>query len=177
MIRIQEALATAILACLPALGCGPQVEDPGASTSDGETDEGSGDERGDPGADGQVPGGRDDGRDPADEGGGADGGAADEVGGDPDDPNDPLAVRACYGCWEDNSASCEALDTCKADLACSQLLDCPFACGGTLDCVAECNEIIPSGVEPLTELVQCMVCEGAPCAEDCQNDVMQSYCG
>jgi hypothetical protein len=172
-----------------AAACGPEALDPTASSDDGGTRGGaSGDERGAEGASAEGAGERDgggrdggaDGTDGKDDSGKDDGGKDDGGvdGGDPDDPNSGAAIRNCFGCWEDYSAQCQVeLDACKASLACSQLMDCPLACGYQPECITECNEIIPSGVEPLTAVIECMVCSGGPCAADCMNDVMLSYCG
>jgi len=175
MKTITSCLAVAV--CLagfgPALGCGPRSSDSGAESGDsgGGDDDKGGDDKDDWGAEDRGAA-EDSGGDDRDD-------KPDDDGGDPDDPNSGVAVRECLECWAEQSAECQPLlDACKADLACGQLIDCPFACGGTLECVQECNEIIPSGVEALTEVMECLVCNNdAPCVADCQNDVMLSYCG
>ena len=85
-------------------------------------------------------------------------------------------VRDCFECFEQSDECSELLAACKDSLACTQLMDCPFDCGGSQDCVDECKSIIPTGVEPLTELVECMVCGGGPCVDECVNPWVQSYC-
>jgi hypothetical protein len=86
--------------------------------------------------------------------------------------------KACIECWDDNAAGAcsKEYDTCAATLACIQLRNCPFSCIDKSVCVEECNEIIPTGLEPLTALVQCMACAGGPCADACSDSVTLSYC-
>ena len=86
--------------------------------------------------------------------------------------------KACYACWEDNAdgACATEHDTCEKSLACVELRNCPFTCGSKPGCVDECNAIIPTGVEPLTELAQCIMCDAGPCATACAESIMQAYC-
>ncbi len=92
---------------------------------------------------------------------------------------DPEVEKPCVQCWYDESqmtgVCVDEAKACEQSLACSQLQWCPMLCGKP-DCIQECNEIIPSGVAPLSALVQCMACEDGPCAEECQDSVMLSYC-
>lgn len=92
---------------------------------------------------------------------------------------DPELEKSCIDCWYDESAStgqcAEQAAICEADLACQQLQWCPLLCEGE-NCFEECNEIIPSGVEPLSALVQCMACDGGPCAQACAGSLMLQYC-
>ena len=91
--------------------------------------------------------------------------------------DEPLE-KACIACWDDNANGiCSAqYETCDKSLACIQLRNCPFSCVINKDCIEECNQIIPTGVAPLTALVQCMACSGGPCEQECQDSVTQSYC-
>lgn len=86
--------------------------------------------------------------------------------------------KSCYTCFEDNKGgACAAeYEACLESLACLQLRDCPFTCGEKPGCVEECNEIIPSGVAPLTALVQCMACGDGPCSSACSASLNQAYC-
>lgn len=92
---------------------------------------------------------------------------------------DPVEEKSCIECWYDESeetGQCsDEAKACQASLACTQLQWCPVLCEKP-GCWEECNEIIPSGVEPLRDLVECMVCDGGPCAEECADSVMLSYC-
>lgn len=153
---------------------GAQDGDAGDDRGDGQAAEGG--DRGDRGDDAD-----DKGEDKGEDWGDDDGDDGDDRGDDGDDRGDDKGgeeIRDCYQCWGEFPVACEAeLVACKEDLACTQLQECPAACGYELKCVAECNEIIPAGVEPLTALLQCMVCDAeAPCAPECDNDVMLSYC-
>jgi len=86
--------------------------------------------------------------------------------------------KACIECWDDNANGiCSAqYETCDKSLACIQLRNCPFSCVVNKDCIEECNQIIPTGVAPLTALVQCMACSGGPCEQECQDSVTLFYC-
>jgi len=92
---------------------------------------------------------------------------------------DPEAEKTCIQCWYDeaqvNGTCATEAEACEESLACTQLQWCPFICEQP-NCVEECNEVIPMGVEPLTALVQCMACDGGPCASECQASVMLAYC-
>jgi len=108
---------------------------------------------------------------------GSTGGAAGSTGGTGGKP-DPAVEKSCVQCWYDtqvNGACVNEAKACEESLACSQLQWCPQLCGKP-DCVEECNQIIPTGVAPLTALVQCMACGNAPCASDCEGSVLLSYC-
>ena len=87
--------------------------------------------------------------------------------------------KSCVSCWYDETVTggaCQAEATaCQQSLACTQLQWCPSFCGKP-GCLDECNAIIPSGVAPLTALVQCVACDGGPCAEACNGSVMLQYC-
>jgi hypothetical protein len=91
---------------------------------------------------------------------------------------DPDLEKACFECWYDvgDDFCTEELETCEKSLACGQLRDCPFACKGTPECIGDCQEIIPTGVAPLTALVQCMACNNGPCADECAGAVTLVYC-
>ncbi|MBW2452890.1 MAG: hypothetical protein JRI68_00170 [Deltaproteobacteria bacterium] len=91
---------------------------------------------------------------------------------------DHQAERDCYECMtEAQSDACSTeWEECDADLACSMLLICPYECYGDPTCIDQCHEIIPTGVELITTLVQCMVCGDGPCAVDCENTTWQQYC-
>ena len=96
---------------------------------------------------------------------------------DPDPDPDDLD-KECVECWYDlaEDGGCEdEAEACEDDLACQQLTWCPFLCDEP-DCLDECNEVIPTGVEPLTALVQCMACDDAPCADACAGSVHLGYC-
>lgn len=157
------------------VGCGPAVSEPDDSGGAGSRGDDADDD--DDGAEGARDGGADDrggadGEDKPDDGGGK------EDEGGRDDPKGGEGIRACFECWKQTPEACERpVAECWDSLACTQLMDCPAACEFSPDCVAECNEIIPSGVETLTAAVQCMVCDDGPCAADCGNDWIQSYCG
>ncbi len=86
--------------------------------------------------------------------------------------------KTCIECWEEQSAgSCAApYEACEESLACVQLRNCPFSCIGKESCLEECNEIIPSGVPPLSALVQCMMCGAGVCAAPCAGSIYQAYC-
>jgi hypothetical protein len=94
-------------------------------------------------------------------------------------PVDVELEKSCIGCWYDEAQAtgvCGAeAKACEDSLACTQLQWCPLLCEKD-DCIEECNVIIPTGVAPLTALVQCMACDGGPCAGACQGSVMLSYC-
>lgn len=95
----------------------------------------------------------------------------------PDDGHDPAAEKSCVQCWYDAEAGAcaDEAKACEDSLACTQLQWCPFLCEDT-DCVEQCAEIIPSGVEPLTALVRCAICDDGPCAEACADSAMLAYC-
>ena len=104
---------------------------------------------------------------------------ADEGKADEGVSEEDLEARACLGCWKDalDAEVCETeYDACIDSLACAQLLECPYDCGNTPECVAECMAIIPSGVEAMSAVVGCMVCDAGPCAADCQVPAMTAYC-
>jgi len=92
---------------------------------------------------------------------------------------DPADEKSCIQCWYDESdatGACSAeAKACELSLACTQLQWCPLICEKP-GCWQECNEIIPTGVEPLSDLVQCMACDGGPCANECEDSVMLAYC-
>jgi hypothetical protein len=91
---------------------------------------------------------------------------------------DPAIEKPCINCLYEESVgtTCEALAaTCKDSVACTQLQWCPTLCGEP-NCWTECNDVIPSGVKPLSALVQCMACGEAPCADACAKSVVLSYC-
>jgi len=106
-------------------------------------------------------------------------GAGANAGGAGSDELDPELEKSCVKCWYDESASTGACGAeakaCESSVACTQLQWCPTLCG-KLGCWQECNDVIPSGVDPLAALVQCMACGQGPCAEVCQGSVMLSYC-
>ncbi len=91
---------------------------------------------------------------------------------------DPGQEKTCMQCWNDQAAGqCSAqYKACQNSLACTQLSTCPFACKGTPECFAECNKIIPTGVAPLTALVQCIACNNGPCSVECQSSILLAYC-
>ncbi len=91
---------------------------------------------------------------------------------------DPGQEKTCLQCWNEQAAGqCSAVyKACENSLACTQLSTCHFACKGTPECFAECNTIIPSGVAPLTAVVQCMACNNGPCSVPCQTSILLGYC-
>ena len=97
---------------------------------------------------------------------------------DPADPTDEeLSERYCYMCMKENAGSCaEEHAACQADLACKVLSSCPFNCTGDTDCIEQCKDIVPKGVEKLSALVQCMICDNGPCQIDCIGSSMLTYC-
>ncbi len=108
-------------------------------------------------------------------------------GGDPGDGGgegvveglDPEVEKPCIQCWYDEAESggtCEdEAKACEASLACTQLQWCPTLCGKP-ECFDECNAVIPSGVEALTALARCAVCDDGPCADECEDSLMRRYC-
>ena len=84
--------------------------------------------------------------------------------------------KACFSCWDSTGACAVEHDACDKSLACLELRNCPFTCGSKPGCVDACNEIIPTGVEPLTALAQCMICNDGPCATECADSIMRAYC-
>ena len=83
----------------------------------------------------------------------------------------------CMAKAEKYDGACTAeWKACNDSLACHMLLLCPYECYGDPDCIDQCHEIIPTGVELVTALIQCMVCDDGPCAGDCQNTTWQQYC-
>jgi len=92
---------------------------------------------------------------------------------------DPAEEKSCIQCWYDESkatGTCSAeAKACELSLACTQLQWCPIICEEP-GCWEECNDIIPTGVAPLSDLVQCIACNGGPCAAACAGSVMLSYC-
>ncbi|MBW2454860.1 MAG: hypothetical protein JRI68_10130 [Deltaproteobacteria bacterium] len=92
---------------------------------------------------------------------------------------DPESNKPCIQCWYDedqtNGACTAEAMACEYSLACTQLQWCPLLCDKT-GCIEECNAIIPTGVADLTALVQCAVCNGGPCADECQDSVFLYYC-
>lgn len=160
--------ATAAICLLVLAGCSTDTTDEGAGTttrnsSRGEDDEGK-DARGETAEWGEEDEGE---------------AGKDEDGWGEELPPELEEARACMECWYKSPGPCAGLlEACESDLACSQLLECPYECGANEDCFAQCNEIIPSGVEPVTELVQCLVCqEDSPCAADCTLPGLLDYCG
>jgi len=156
------------------MACGPDGQGSDGDAAEGGTGDGStrgGDEGGERGGE--------------DRGEWGDEGTAEEDGGEEwaeegfEDEGDEWGEmeRACFACLESTEA-CEAQwDACEENLGCQLLLDCPFACGATAECVAQCNDVIPSGVAPLTELYECLICNGGPCADACAAAALASYCG
>lgn len=105
---------------------------------------------------------------------GASGAGGDGAGGlDPD-----LVERNCFECLEDNASACPAQHAaCADDLACTLLKKCPFECFDDEQCIQQCKQVVPDGVPLVTELVECMVCNGPPCFEDCVDSVVyEAYC-
>ena len=90
---------------------------------------------------------------------------------------DPSVEKPCVECLSDQTAACgDQLKACEQSLACQQLQWCPTLCGKP-SCLEECNEIIPTGVQPLRDLVQCAACgEAAPCASECAGALLLDYC-
>ena len=90
---------------------------------------------------------------------------------------DPEREKPCVECMYDRAGTeCAAeAEACEKSLACQQLQWCPSLCGSP-DCLEECNDIIPTGVAPLSALVQCAACSGGPCAEECQGAAILAYC-
>jgi len=161
----KRALACCTVAVLCAhWGCGPDKSVPGeTSTGSGEgssrtSDDDSADE-GKPDDEGKL-----------DDEGAADGGET--------KPDENPEDRACHGCWYENKLGecAELLAACEDDLACSLLMTCPYDCAGEPDCVEQCNAIVPSGVEPLTALANCMNCGQGPCVDACAESHFAEYC-
>ena len=49
--------------------------------------------------------------------------------------------------------------------------------GDDIDCIEACKDSIPSGVPPVTDLMECMVCGAAsPCASACAQSALYGYC-
>ncbi len=91
---------------------------------------------------------------------------------------DGMAERNCYECLKKNAHLCaEQYEACEESLACTMLSKCPYECLGDPDCIADCNNIIPKGVQTLSKLVGCMICGGGPCEIDCVGSVLNEYCG
>ncbi len=90
---------------------------------------------------------------------------------------DPVVEKPCVQCLSDQGATCgDEVKTCEQSLACQQLQWCPILCGKA-SCIDECNEIIPTGVKPLADLVQCAACgASAPCATECASALLLDYC-
>jgi hypothetical protein len=92
---------------------------------------------------------------------------------------DPESNKPCVQCWYDedetNGACTAEAMACQYSLACTQLQWCPVICEKD-GCIEQCNAIIPTGVADLTALVQCAVCNGGPCADECQDSVFLYYC-
>ena len=88
-----------------------------------------------------------------------------------------LTERFCFECLEQNASACPSeYEACADDLACTVLKKCPFECLDDEECIQQCNTIVPSGVPLLTELIECMVCNGPPCLADCADSIMFDYC-
>ena len=110
-------------------------------------------------------------------GGGTGKGVPGDPGEEEEEKFDGGVERDCYECMKKNALACDdEYEACEESLACTMLSQCPYECFGDSECIEECNSIIPSGVETLTALVQCMICEGGPCASDCDGSILGSYC-
>ncbi len=70
---------------------------------------------------------------------------------------------------------CEVhLDACKADMACSLLIECFKDCNWTGDCIQQCSAIVPSGVPLFQNLADCAACTF--CAGYCDGSSLQLLC-
>lgn len=91
-------------------------------------------------------------------------------------PVDPAVEKPCVSCLQDPRDACaDERKACEESLACAQLAWCPTLCGRA-GCLAECNEVIPSGVAPMKSLVRCAACGDGPCADACRGAAVLSYC-
>ena len=86
-----------------------------------------------------------------------------------------IRAKECVTCWYEQADCSAQAEACEESLACTQLQWCPFLCDRP-DCVQECNEIIPSGVELLTALAECAVCDSGACASECAGSNLLEYC-
>ena len=69
----------------------------------------------------------------------------------------------CQACVE---AQCTTQwDTCQANQACADLVECAFACEGNTDCVIGCSTQFPNGQQDATELLTCF---GSNCPTECE---------
>lgn len=67
-----------------------------------------------------------------------------------------------------------AFDACNGSFACTTLLDCHSKCDWTDACNQNCDEIIPSGVAMLKDLIGCIACE--QCVLPCADSTLIIYC-
>ena len=92
---------------------------------------------------------------------------------------DGRAAKDCVECWNDETRTegtcAEEATRCRDNLACTQLQWCPLICEQD-NCIEGCNEVIPTGVAPLTAIVRCAACGDGPCAEACRDSYLLSYC-
>jgi hypothetical protein len=70
---------------------------------------------------------------------------------------------------------CEFLyDACVADIACGLLLNCYQQCGATAACIYQCNDIVPSGVWLMGDVLSCAAC--VYCDPFCAGSALQYAC-
>ncbi len=67
-----------------------------------------------------------------------------------------------------------AFEACDNSFACTTLLDCHSKCEWTDACNQDCDEIIPSGVAMLKDLIGCIACE--QCTLPCAGSTLTIYC-
>jgi len=67
-----------------------------------------------------------------------------------------------------------AMEACLDHFACDQLLKCHADCEWTQDCNEACDDIIPSGVPLLQDLMACVACE--VCQYACAGSSLEVYC-
>jgi hypothetical protein len=86
-------------------------------------------------------------------------------------------TEACWECAElkEESGQCEfELDQCFDNLACNTLFSCYDECEYGGDCVLECNEIVPSGVDAMSALLSCIACDN--CQMECAGSAFTQFC-
>ncbi len=66
------------------------------------------------------------------------------------------------------------MEACMGSFACTTLLECHSKCEWTDACNHDCDEIIPSGVAMLKDLIGCIACE--QCTLPCAGSTLTIYC-
>jgi hypothetical protein len=91
-------------------------------------------------------------------------------------PDLPPPSEECWGCVEMVvGGPCEPfLAQCENDLACNVLVNCYEQCGWTGSCVKQCNSIVPSGVAPVSAILDCAACDH--CFDVCAGSSMMLFC-